>query len=231
MEALQGFLERPVAESDTLLIVFGGRAHRFGITFSLLHRILRTTGVSIIYVRDLPNNLYLGGIVGLGENFAEAAEGFRAIALRYGVRRILTVGHCFGCSGALRFGLSLGAQGVLGLSPTIPRDTERLKPAYRERLAKLEKRLPPSQRDVRKLYNDAAARPDVTLIYGDRCTNDVADTQFMSEVPGVVPVPIHGLSDKGAVRDLLGRRLLEPALREFVATGTISPELRAKISA
>ena len=230
LDALKGYIEKPVSGSDTLLIVFGGREHRFGVTFSLLHRILRSTAVNIVYVRDLPNNWYLGSIVGLGDGFDATVEGFRKLSDRYKATRILTLGNCFGCAGALRFGMALGAKSVLGLSPTIPREANILRPANRKKLQALYDRMPANYRDVRQLYESAKKKPDVTLVYGEQSPEDLADTKYLSDIRGIGSVAIPGLQDKSSVRELLLRRLLDPMLREFVDLGTISPHFKTRIS-
>ncbi len=97
LDSLRGFIEMPSPNSDTLLIVFGGNGNRLSMTFSLMHKLLRKTGVSIIYCRDLQEEYYTRGVVGLGDDFQSTVDGFGALAARYGAKRILTLGNCAGC--------------------------------------------------------------------------------------------------------------------------------------
>jgi hypothetical protein len=226
LDSLQGFLEMPVPNSDTLLIVFGGTNQRLSMTFSLMHKILRKTGVSIIYCRDLQHGLYMRGVVGLGHDFQSTVDGFGTLATKYGAKRILTLGNCIGYHGALRFGLSLGAQGVLGLGPILRAGD--LKPHQRAQLATMPARRPADHKNVQTLYLEAAARPKVTLILGEDSTIGAADVNSMAEVPGVTVTGIPDSAD--AVKDLLVRGLLEPLLKDFVANGAVSAELQALIS-
>jgi tetratricopeptide (TPR) repeat protein len=229
LESLQGFHEKPVAGSDTLLIVFAGRNNRVWLTFSLLHRILRATGASIVYVRDLQGTLYTRGVVGLGDDYESTIQALKALAARYGARRILTLGNCSGCFGALHFGLSLGAEGVLGIAPIV-RPAANLKPEFAERVDALRKLLPANFEDIHTKYLEAAARPNVALIYSEQCEPDASDAKFMAEIPGVRIAGIPESTTHDSMKDLLIRGLLEPVLSEFVATGKVSPALLSRIS-
>ena len=229
LESLKGFHEKPVAGSDTLLIVFAGRNNRIWLTFSLLHRILRAAGVSIVYVRDLQENWYTQGVVGLGDSYGATVEAFKSLAARYGARRILTLGNCVGCLGALRFGLSLGAQGVLGIAPNV-RPIGILKPEFAARVEAVRRLLPAGHKDMHAQYAEAATRPGVTLVYGEQSEPDASDAKYMADIPGVQIAGIPNATDHDSVKDLLIRGLLQQILREFVAGGTLSPELLAKIA-
>jgi tetratricopeptide (TPR) repeat protein len=229
LNALQGFHEKPVAGSDTLLIVFAGRNNQVWMTFSLLHRILRSTGASIVYVRDLQQTWYTQGVVGLGTDYDSTVEAFKAIAARYGAKRILTLGNCTGSLGALRFGLSLGAQGVLGIAPNI-RPLATLKPEHVARLEAVRKLLPANRKDMHTQYIEAQTRPAVALIFGEQCETDASDARFMADVPGVELAGMPDVANHHAIKDLLIRGLLEPVLREFVARGEVSPETLERIA-
>jgi tetratricopeptide (TPR) repeat protein len=223
LEALQGFLEMPIPGSDTILIVLAGADHRLWVTFSVLHKILRKTGVSIIYCRDLQRVRYARGIIGLGHDFQSTVEGFETLIARYGATRVLTLGNCVGCLAALRFGLSLGAQGVLGISPNL-RVREHLQRGSRD-----EPR-PVGHMNVHSEYLEASSRPNVTLIFGEHCAVRADDAQSIADVPSVTLVGIPDASNTDSVRDLLVRGLLEPLLEDFVANGVVSPQMRAQIS-
>ncbi len=207
MESLQGFLEKPNPNSDTLLIVFAGTNHRLWMTFSLLHKILRKTGVSVIYCRDLRQEWYARGVVGLGDDFNSTIDGFAALATRYHAKRILTLGNCVGCHAALRFGLFLGAQGVLALSPKLLPE-ERMEPDRKAQFASIRGSLSTEYKDVDIRYLEAATRPKVSLIFGELCAADAAAAHSMAEVPGVTLAGIPDSADTDSVKDLLVRGLL-----------------------
>jgi hypothetical protein len=228
--SLRGFLEMPVPGSDTILIVFGGTNNRLWMTFSLLHRILRKTGVSVIYCRDLQRAWYASGVIGLGDDFRTTVEGFRTLVTRYGATRVLTIGNCIGCLAALRFGLSLGAQGVLALGPKL-RLLEDLEPHLRAKLRPMQERRPLENKNIHREYLEAPSRPNVALIFGEQCAGDAYNAKVMADVPNVTLAGIPDSSDVDSVKDLLVRGIFEPLLQDFVANGVVSQEINTLISA
>ncbi len=231
LESLGGIVEKPVPGSDTLLLVFAGIEHRLWVTFSLLHKMLRRTGASVIYVRDLQQCCYSGGIVGLGDNIDSSAEGFRALAKQYGARRILTLGYCVGCIGALRYGLLLGAEGVLGLHPRVqPEDARLLNEKAGIRGSRVATQAAP-RRSVLAEYREAAARPHVTFIFGENCAIDAAAARSLAEITEVAAIAIPGSSEVNIFSDLLALGVLQPVLGDFVGRAAIEQATRAKITA
>jgi tetratricopeptide (TPR) repeat protein len=226
LDAIKGFIEMPAPGADTLLIVFGGANSRVSITFSLLHRILRKTGASVVYCRDLHQEWYAWGIVGLGDDFESTAEGFRKIAAKYKAKRVLTLGHCLGVQAAIRYGLTLGAEAVLGVRPRFQSRT--LKPDERTHLATLQERVPPSHKKINLQFLHADRRPDVYLFFGDHYADDPSGLHLMQGLPGVRITPVPDSGDP--MKDLLVRGLLEPMLVEFIAKGAVSRKLRSRIA-
>jgi hypothetical protein len=230
LEALTGCVEKPMPGAETLVIVFAGTNDRVWMTFSLLHRILQQMGVSLVYVRDLRRSWYLGGIVGLGDDFPSSVQGFRQLAARHGAKRVLTLGNCVGCRGALDYGLALGAEGVLGISPKLQIRND-LDPLQKAWIEDLRRATPPDRENLRGRFLSAASRPNVTLVYGENYTPDADDVRYIADVPGVVGANIPGSGDPDSVKDLLVRELLAPLLQDFVKNGGVSEEMRARISA
>jgi hypothetical protein len=223
-------LEKPVPGADTLILVFAGTNNRMWMTFTLLHRLLRKSGTSIVYARDLHHDWYASGVVGLGNDFGSTVEGFRRLAARYGTRRILTLGNCVGCLAALRFGLALGADGVLGFGPKLwARDD--LQPDQKVSLRAFRSKPRGPQRHVRDGYLAAASRPKVTLFFGELCVADAADVRAMAEVPGVVATAIPGAAGPDSLKDLLVLGVLDQVLQNFVADAALAPALHERIAA
>jgi hypothetical protein len=226
-----GVVERLVPGADTLVLVFSGRLNRTSLSLDIMHRILRATGASLVYLRDLERTHYLGGVVGLGADFPATLEALRALQLRSGARRLLALGHCVGCAGAMRYGLALGAEAVLGVMPRTP-ETNRgqMSAAAAVRLATLRRSAPQYSGDLPSLYEAAARHPRVSLIYGADVAPDLAFARQMAErVPDVVCAAMSGFFSE-IFSALLARGLLTPLLESFVATGAIPAELLAQIT-
>ena len=167
----------------------------------------------------------------MGDDIDSAAEGFRTLARRYGVRRILTLGYCVGCIGALRFGLLLGAEGVLGLHPRVqPTDAQLLTEKAGIRGARLATQFD-RRGSVLAEYREAKARPKVSFVFGENCVTDVAAARSLAEVTEVTPIAIPGSSDMNTLSELLALGVLEPVLRDFVAgAGSNAPATRDLIT-
>jgi len=221
-----GVTERAVAGSDTLVLVFGGANHRLGLSFDIIQRILRPTGVSTLYLRDLERTWYLGGIVGLGRTFGETAAKLGEKVARLGVSRILAIGNCVGCAGAMRYGLALEVDSILGLAPRlrIP-DFVMEGPRMRDKLSRTQAAEPLLAGDIRELYETAGRRPGLNLIYGEDCAEDAEDVKHMAGIAGVRTVGIAGYARHACLSILLGRGLLTPLLHGFVSNGAISRDL------
>jgi tetratricopeptide (TPR) repeat protein len=230
LNSMKGFLEIPVPGSDTILLVFAGTNNRLWMTFSLLHKILRKIGVSIVYCRDLQRVWYSRGIIGLGADNRSTVNGFEELIRRNGAKRRLMLGNCIGCRAALGFGLELGAQGVLGLGPKI-RPPDSLRVDQKNRLNSVRENLPSGHKNLRTRYLEASRRPQVTLVFGEHSASDAADARSMADIPGVTLTGIPESSDTDSVKDLLVRGLLEPLLNDFVTNGTVSPGLNSLIAA
>lgn len=226
-----GVTERPVPGSDTLVMVFGGANHRLGLAFDIIQRIIRPAGISTLYLRDLERTWYLGGIVGLGRSFDETAEGLRRTVDRLGASRVLAIGNCVGCAGALRYGLAIGIESILAISPRlrIP-DSSPIDPGMRDKLSRLRDSVPLCAADIGDLYESADRRPRLNFVYGKGCREDAEDALRMAGVAGVTTASIDGYSGHACLNILLGRGLLSPLLHDFIRDGNISPELRASIA-
>jgi len=225
-----GITEIPVPHAETLVVVFGGANHRLDFSFDVIQRILRSTGVSTLYLRDLERQWYVNGIVGLGTSFGEAVGGLRDTVRRFGAKRILMIGNCVGCSGALRYGLAIGADAVLGIAPRIrlPR-SEPQRPNLQEGLSRPQHGLPKCSEDVREQYQSAAQTPRVSFIFGERATKDAADAMYMADLKGVTLIGIADYAGHACLNLILGHGLLTRLLRDFVGDGSIAPKLQDEI--
>lgn len=229
LNEIRGFVEKPVPGGETLVVIFsGGNRQLGGIEFSLLHRFVRRTGASAIYVRDIKESRYLQGIVGLGDDLNSTVRSLREKKKDFGAKRLMMIGTCRGAPGAMRYGLAAGADAVLGIEPNIGAPgMEKLKPVDVERVEKFRARHAQAK-PLKDLYAAATKRPALTLVYSDHNEPYAGRARELGEIPGVVLV---GTSNTRypIMRTLLAANLLEPVLREFIACGSVSPELADRI--
>jgi tetratricopeptide (TPR) repeat protein len=228
LNQLRGSVEKLAPPAKTLVLVFAGGAQQVYLSIDLFHRILRPAGVNIIYLRDLENLMFLGGVVGLGD-IDQTIAALRQRAIELGTDRLLVIGNSSGSAGALRYGLALGAEAILALGPrlNVPRDEQLLAHQLARKRA-----APPARqqflRNVGDLYRAAPSKPRVTLIYGDRCLADVDDARDLEGVDGVIHAPVTGFDAHACAGMLLAAGLLAPILRNFVEHGAVASELLEK---
>ena len=227
LNALTGVVERLKPGAEALMLVFSGRLNRAFLSLDILHRLLRNTGASLVYLRDLERTNYLGGIVGLGADFAATTEAFRALMARSGARRLLTFGNCIGCAGALRYGLELGAEAVLGVSPRVGASAiQGLSPATAAKFAAMLAATSRPGLDLTNLYLAAGAEaPRVTLVAGAGAEPEASFARDMAaRVPGVVYAAMPGVY-RECFGNILARGLFSPLVSSFVAEGKVAPEV------
>jgi Flp pilus assembly protein TadD len=227
LNTITGVVERLKPGADTLMLVFSGRLNRAFLSLDILHRLMRNTGASLVYLRDLERTNYLGGVVGLGEDFAATTEAFRALMARSGARRLLMFGNCVGCAGALRYGLALGAEAVLGISPRVGAAAKQgLSAATASKLEALVGATPQFAGDVTSLYLAAgASAPRVALVAGAGAEPEASFARDMAaRVPGVVYAAMPGVNREcfGAI---LAQGLFPALVASFVADGSIAPDV------
>jgi tetratricopeptide (TPR) repeat protein len=228
---LQGFIEALRPGARTIVIVFAGREERLFLGVELLHRVLRAHEVSVVYLRDLERTRYFGGVVALGSSVDATCVALRAIVARAGAERVLMIGSCMGAAAALRYGLELEAEAVLGLSPNLtPWDG----PMTLEAQSKLAAMQAIDSRffdKIGEIVARAARRPKITLIYGASCPADAADATTLDGLAGVELVGIENYSEHNTLIQLLAHGLLAPTLTEYLTKGELNPELSDRIRA
>lgn len=226
-DAVTGVVERLTPGAEALLLVFSGGMNRAFLSLDVLHRLLRKTGASVVYLRDLERTYYRGGVVGLGADFAATTRALAAVRAGSGARRLLMFGNCTGCEGALRYGLALGADAVLGVSPRAGAAAEQaLSKAERAKLDALLDGVPQYAGDFTDLYAAAgAAAPRVTLVAGETAEPEASFARDMAtKVPGVVHAAMPGVSEE-CFGDILGRGLFPSLFASYIADGELSPEV------
>ena len=220
--ALVAFVERPCPSAGTAIIVFAGREERLFLGMEMLHRVLRSSGTSLIYVRDLERTRYFGGVVGLGDSFSSTIESLRLRLSRMNARRVLCIASCMGVAAALHFGLEMGAEAVLGLGPRLTPWEPPLTPEASAKLSELRAVEPRFFEDIPAMYARAAKTPKVTLIYAEGYESDAADLRSMAGLPNVAIAGIRGYEEHNCVLYLMMHGLLEPVVMEFAANGELS---------
>jgi hypothetical protein len=213
----------PRAGSRTVLFVFTGGAKRFCGPLVLMHQWFRQLDANIVYLRDLGSMFYAGGIASLGKGYDESVGRLWDIAWSLGAERILCTGSSAGTFGALRYGLDLSADKVLGLS-----GPSRLDDSAQRVLERLQRRRPsaipfdPWHLDMAALYRRTPRRPAVRMTFGQQNAIDRAEAENMQPIRGVELDPVPGVEEHDIVSKL-GSRGFEARLQWLIAPSSAPP--------
>jgi hypothetical protein len=201
-----------------VLLIFTGLGQKTALPLELIHPLLTPCGVSLVYLRDRQRLLYLNGIASLGDSYGETLAALGRL-LPDTTRRLLCFGNSAGGYGALRYGLDLGAERVLGMgAPTDLRpDTLAADARGRAVCLRLEKRVPEMAVDLRPLFESAPRRPRVDLWYGDDMPQDTLHAENLRGVDGVGLHDIAGCAQHDILWHLVGEGRAQAVFREFLA--------------
>lgn len=229
LEEMAGVVSKLVPGSETLLVIFGGAAGQLDITFSLFHRLLRGTGASALFVRDIEDTRYLGGIAGLGSDFDSTVSALRGVAEQSGAKRLLMIGNCQGTGAAIRYGVAAKADAILGFDPRIGLPSlDSLKPVEADRISRVLGRFA-GIGAADEVYSKAAYKPRMTLIYDTSREPHATRVRELGKIEGVTAVGIPVVRSQ-LLRILLAEGLLTPVLNEFVANGCLNAKLVERLS-
>ena len=194
----------PRQGAETALLVFCGASHRIGMPLTMFHRWLARLPVSLVYLRDLRELCYLGGIKDLGGDLSSTVSALGGLVQDLGARRIVCYGNSVGGYGALRYGLDLAADAVICMGGLINLDAafnRHLR--YANTARTVETAFPEAQFDLRELYRRAEARPRCWLVYGERNWDDRIHARYMTGLDGVTLKQIDGYRGHNGALELI----------------------------
>jgi tetratricopeptide (TPR) repeat protein len=214
--------------AQTTLIVFGGLGGRVGVTVNVFHAIVAPLGVNAIYLFDSDRLFHLRGNRVLGHDYAGALEGLRRLLADWHSTRVVSIGNSGGGYGALRYGLDLGAERVLGFSaPTIMSEDFLLRYDRRARatVKRFNRLVPDMAVDLRPLLERAPAAPRIDLYFGSDMPQDRMHAERLQGLPSVNLHPVErvGRHDVAGALLLEGRlaAILEEACRDAPAAAPV----------
>lgn len=173
-------------------------------------------GLNVVYLHDKKRLFYCNGLPELGDTLDATLDSLRRRLAIYGKVPLSTFGSSAGGFGALLYGILLGADRVLALSPPVTtlRDVSHQLNDYRARalLKRLELRLGDGVRDIRQiLERHTGPVPRIDLVYGADNKIDHAHATHLADLPGVHLYPLDGV-DTHNTNGLLSSLGLMPAL-------------------
>jgi len=202
-------LVAPCNGAQSVLITFGGNAG-YLILGSTVQQLPHT---HVIAIRDPKRCFGLCGLAGLGDTYEASRNNLRRLIVALGGTEVHCLGVSAGGYAALRFGLDLGAHGVLGMSAPTTLDLADDPGATLKRypyLTALYRERRELGIDLARLYVETSPRPRVILLYAP---SHARDAWLANRMRGIGGVELEEISDKAGHRVM---RMLE-------ATDTLAP--------
>ncbi|MEQ1950995.1 hypothetical protein [Mesorhizobium sp. CN2-181] len=199
-------------DSKKLAIFFSGTGvedHRFH-WWKMGQRI----DASIIYVNNGRNEWYMRGIPGIGDTYKATVAGFKSWAKALGASDIYTCGGSMGGSGALIYGVPLGAR-VLGMG-----FETRLDYPFGNVKRLMVRDFVPEFTDFRPLV--AKAKQRIIVYSGESEPVDLISAAHIADLPMVETVTLRGVGH-GPPAHLRNRGRLDPLFDAFMNDEPIPP--------
>jgi len=177
-------LVAPCDGARSVLITFGGNAG-YLVLPAAVQQLPKT---HIIAIRDPKRCFSLRGVAGLGATYQACCDNLRLLLASLGGTDVHCLGVSAGGYAALRFGLDLGAHGVLGMSAPTTLDLADEPGATLKRypyLTALYRALPDMKLDMAQVYAATSPRPRVLLLYAPSHERDAWLANRMDGIPGV----------------------------------------------
>lgn len=195
-----GFLSLPRG-SETTVIAFTGRGRRLGISTYFMERVLRDTGVNLIFLFDWRDAFYLAGVDGLGADAAEAASGIGKLADDIGTKKLVCLGQSAGGYAAIYYGEALRADGVIAFNPVIE---PVISGVSHDRICSVLGRTPePAEIDLRQIYLRSKRPPVTRIVFGADAASDRKSAEYMGGDLGVSLQPVAGIKGHAIVTPLV----------------------------
>ncbi len=105
------------SDSSTIIIAFGGMKGNLGIPAFEFFKILSPLDAKKMFIRDLDQNLYFGGLPGITDGIDGIVEHLKGKFEEFGVKRVVIIGNSAGANAAILFGILLNADRVVAFSP------------------------------------------------------------------------------------------------------------------
>lgn len=191
--------------ADTLVVAFMPPGGLFGVPVNALHAILTPARTHALYLYDSRGLYHLAGTDRFGPGYAAMLGGIRTLSAELGSRRLVTLGLSAAGFTALRAGLDLNADRVIGFAPVsslaqADMETDARMPAQRQRVLA---HLADFTRDLIPEFQASPCRPAITIYYGSGNPQDRWHAERFGQIAGADLRPLPGLASHDPVGHLL----------------------------
>lgn len=206
--------------SETLAIVFSGLGGQFGVSVNTYHAIIQPTGASAVYLYDDERLLHLNGNRVLGRSYEATLQSLKKLIEAWNARRVVCIGNSAGGYAALRYGLELGAEHIVGFSAptTLERDIIWNEGKARAVIKRMERYVSPLMIDLREMAKNRADTCRIDLYYGEDEPIDRARAERLGDLTNVSLHPVSDCGHHAVEWALLMQGELVSILREACST-------------
>lgn len=189
-------LVAPCAGARSVVLTFGGNTGYLMLPPGLVS----LPNTHVIAIRDPKRCFALCGLPGLGASYGDCLANLRVLMAEMGATELFCAGVSAGGFPAMRYGLDLGAAGVLGFStPTTLDLSDELGAglANYPQLTALYRNMPDIPLDLARPYAQTLPRPRAILVYSP--SND-RDSWLAARMGGIAGVEISAVSEEAGHR-------------------------------
>jgi hypothetical protein len=205
--------------ADKIVLVFKSADSRFWLNYEQLFQALKRFGTHLIFLKDDHVRYFMHGIDGFGAGYQNSLHDLRALCRSFGDLPIYCIGSSMGAFGALRYGLDVGAEAVLALSPMTSLDASVVDRPLADEIW-ISRYMGEDAIDLRPLYAAAARVPRVTIYHGAQNDRDSTHARRFADIPGARIVALDGYTGHDSFAHLLAQQRLDQVFAEFLTAST-----------
>lgn len=199
--------------SEAIALVFTGLADQAMFPLPIFDRYLATLNLTAVYLRDHNRLLYNNGISSLASDFAGTVKSLHSLVSDLGTRRLITIGTSAGGYAAIRYGLALDAECIVGFSAPTNLTADFLADDGRGRaVARRLQTLPADALDALPLIQARERPTPIHLVYGEDMREDRRHALHLEGASGVNLHPLPGVDIHGSLGVLAQEKKLLPFL-------------------
>lgn len=208
-------LVAPRQGTETVMLVFTGLANRAGISVRLLDAYLATLNISVIYLRDNTRLLFNDGIESVADSYEGTLETIKQRIKELGAKKIICFGNSGGGFAAIRYGIDLNAEKIIGINGVTNVCRDFMIADGRAKIVINRMQKYPEKYKNLKLYieENPEYTGSITMYYSELVGHDKLQTLNLEGVAGVELRPIVG----NGSHDLLGDLEEKGQLMEFLS--------------
>lgn len=207
-----------VTGATTAALVFTGAADGVSMPLAIFDRYLAAMSMTVIYLKDFQRLVYLRGIRSVGAGFPGTVAALRGLLASLGIERLVTFGNCDGGFAAIRYGVELGADRIVAVSPAthFPQASQRLEQARNFKRVRIFQNVPPEMRDLQPYLLSRTYETQIRVLYLQESERERLHALHIAGASNVILQPVAGDEKHSSALHRLALSL--PGFQDTLAT-------------